>query len=117
EAGAVGERGRGRHSLHLRGQGTRITWVTVLAGMPNSRSPPNMPPKVTSVLPKKPPLGHSPFLGTVPYGITFPCFLNAAPALMRILLTDASGAPGTVATAGTRVLSSQADLPQLLTYF
>src|SRR6516162_8509045 len=37
--------------------------------------------------------------------------------MRRILLTDANGAPGTVATAGTSVSSSQEYLPELLTYF
>src|SRR5438874_5551689 len=101
---------------YLRGQGARTILVTVLGGMPNSRSPPNIPPKVTSSLPKKPPLGHSPFLGTVPYGMTSPCDLIAAPALMCTLLTDANGAPGTVATAGTSVCSSQEYLPELRTH-
>ena len=48
-------------------------------------------------------------------GITFPCDLYAAPDLMWILLTDANGAPGTVATGGTSVFSSHEYLPELRT--
>src|SRR2546423_4735395 len=83
--------------------------------MPNS---PKLfePPKVTSVLIGKPPLGHSPFLGMVPYGISVLPFLIAAPALILILFADASGAPGTDATGGTSVLSSWPYGAAALTY-
>src|SRR5690242_5026419 len=64
--GPVSLRPGGRDSslAYFFGHGALNVASAVFAGIPNSRSPPYWPPKMTSVFTGKPPFGH--FVGSVP---------------------------------------------------